>query len=83
MFMTKRLFNLWGKEVFFPIVEKRRRFHGYDGKVLLLMAAFGSHHTDDVMRQCKERNIDVLFLVPRAPDQTQPLDLLTFALMKH
>jgi hypothetical protein len=42
----------------------------------------GFHHTDDFVGTCVEPNIDVLFLVPPSSDQTQPLDLLMYGLMK-
>jgi hypothetical protein len=82
-FMTRSLFELWATEVFFPMVEQRRMERNSQGKILLLMDGLGSHHTDRFLEQCTERAVDVLFLVPHALDQTQPLDLLTFALMKQ
>jgi hypothetical protein len=47
------------------------------------MDGLGSHHIDRFLAECKTRQIDVLFLIPHASDQIQPLDLLTFALMKQ
>jgi hypothetical protein len=47
------------------------------------MDGLGPHHTDIFMAESQTRQIDVLFLIPRASDQIQPLDLLTFALMKQ
>jgi hypothetical protein len=82
-FMTRRLFELWGTEVFFPMIEQRRNDLNYQGKVLLIMDGLRSRHTDCFVQQCTEGGIEVLFLLPHASDQTQPLDLLTFALMKQ
>jgi hypothetical protein len=46
------------------------------------MDGLGSHHTDLFLEQCAEGAVDGLFLVPHASNQTQPLDLLIFALTK-
>jgi hypothetical protein len=72
-----------GNDRFFPTIEQPRLDLAYDGKVVLLMDGLGSHHTDRFFAECKTRQIDVLFLVPHPSDQIQPLDLLTFALMKQ
>jgi hypothetical protein len=82
-FMTHKLFEVWDQKVFFPALEERRRPFRYQGKVILLLDALGSHHTDAFMAGCAERNVDVVFLVSPSSDQTQPLDLLTFAVLKQ
>jgi hypothetical protein len=82
-FMTKRLFDLWAQEVFFPAIEERRREFGYDGRVLVLMDRLGSHQTPAFLEQCTGRRIEVLFLFPHSSDETQHLDLLTFALLNQ
>jgi hypothetical protein len=82
-FMTSILFEAWAKEVFFPAVEERRRQWNYDGTVVLLLDGLGSHHTEKFLSDCRDRMIDVIFLVPHSSDQTQPLDLITFALLKQ
>jgi hypothetical protein len=51
--------------------------------VFLLLDGFGSHHTDGFLAQCEERQIQVMFLIPHSSDQTQPLDLMTFGLLKQ
>jgi hypothetical protein len=81
-YMTGALFEEWAREVFFPAVEQRRAVFNYDGKVLLLMDGFGAHHTDAFMDECRRKNIKVVFFVPHASDQLQPLDLLTFGMLK-
>jgi hypothetical protein len=82
-FMTSSLFELWGETVFFPAVEERRRHFCYGGKAVLLLDGLGAHHTDRFLQTCSERNIEVVTLVPHSSDQTQPLDLMTFALLKQ
>jgi hypothetical protein len=82
-FMTTRLFELWAREVFFSAVAQRRAEFGYTGRALLQLDGLGSHHTDEFLQTCAGQDIDVLFLVPHSSDQTQPLDVLTFALMKR
>jgi hypothetical protein len=82
-FMTTRLFELWAREVFIPAVAEGRADSGYTGRPLLLLDGVGSHHTDEFLQTCASQDIDVLFLVPHSSDETQPLDVLTFALMKR
>jgi hypothetical protein len=82
-FMTTRVFELWAREVFFPAVAQRRAEFGYTGRALLLLDRLGFHHTDEFLQICAGQDIDVLFLVPHSSDQTQQLDVLTFALVKR
>jgi hypothetical protein len=82
-FMTRSLFHLWADRVFFPTITERRAKFSYEGKVVLLMDGLGAHHTDEFLQECEARNIDVVFLVPHSSHQTQPLDVLTFALLKQ
>jgi hypothetical protein len=82
-FMTAALFDRWSDEVFFPSIEKRRSMFDYTGKVIVLMDGLGAHHTDAFLNKCGEKNIEVIFFVPHSSDQCQPLDLLTFALLKR
>jgi hypothetical protein len=82
-FMTATLFDRWSDEVFFPAIEKRRLLFGYAGKVIVLMDGLGAHHTDTFLQQCEAKNVRVIFFVPHSSDQCQPLDLLTFALLKR
>lgn len=81
--MTARLLELWATEVFFAMIEQRRAEHNDYGKALLLMDGLRARHTDRFLEQCAEHEVEVRFLVPHVSDQTQPLDLLTFALMKQ
>jgi hypothetical protein len=81
--MTTRLFELWAREVFFPAVVQRRVEFKYTGRALLLLDGLSSHHTDEFLQTCAGQDIDVLFLVPHSSDQTQPLDVVTFALMRR
>jgi hypothetical protein len=82
-FMAARLFELSATEVFFPLIDPRRTESNSHGKAVLLMNGLGGHDTDRFLEQCVERGVEILFLVPHASDQTQPLGLMTFALMKQ
>jgi NADPH:quinone reductase-like Zn-dependent oxidoreductase len=82
-FMTSRLFEMWAERVFIPAVQERREAFTYTGKVILLMDGLGAHRTEKFLQDCRERGIEVVFLVAHSSDQTQPLDLVTFALLKQ
>jgi hypothetical protein len=81
--MTSALFELWATSVLFPAIEQRRRECDSHRKVILVIDRLGSHHSDKFLRDGTGRDIKVIFLIPHTSDQVQPLDLLTFALMKH
>jgi hypothetical protein len=82
-FMTTVLFQKWAEEVFFPTIEDKRKRKDYQGPCILVMDGLGCHHTDRFLEECQDRNIYVIFLAPHSSDQCQPLDLVTFALLKR
>lgn len=82
-FMTTKLFNQWAKQIFIPSVEELRQKENYDGPAILILDGLSAHHSDDFLELCKDNNIIVKFLVPHSSDQCQPLDLVTFALVKR
>jgi hypothetical protein len=53
-FMTKALFELWVREIFFPTVDEFRQKWQYQGPALLLMDGFGSHYPDQFLCECQE-----------------------------
>jgi hypothetical protein len=82
-FMTTALFDMWVNEVFFPTIERRRQKEGHQGPALLILDGLGSHHSPEFLQECEQRNIYTLFLVRHSSDQTQPLDLVRFSLLKR
>jgi hypothetical protein len=82
-FMTSSYSELWGRTIFFPIVEPHREDIAYNGKALLLLDGLGSNHIPKFRADCSTRNIEILARVPRASDQIQPLDLLIFGLLRQ
>jgi hypothetical protein len=82
-FMRSSLFELCASKVFFPTIKTRRREFSDDRPAVLFRDGLGSYHTDTFLALCSDRNIRVIFLIPHASDQTQPLDFLTFSVMKQ
>jgi hypothetical protein len=81
--MTTVLFELWATTLFFPTIEQRHLGLAYNGRVVFIIDGRCSHKNYRFQAECKPRPNDVLFLIPHASDQIQPLDLLTFVLMKQ
>jgi hypothetical protein len=81
--MTRKLFESWATTVCFPIIDQRRRDLGFQGKALFFMDGLGFHHAEQFLVECAARNIGVLFLTAHASHQLQPLDFLTFAIIKQ
>lgn len=82
-FMTTKLFMQWANEIFIPSVEELRQRENYDGSAILILDGLSAHHADDFYELCEVNNIKIKFLVPHSSDQCQPLDLVTFALVKR
>jgi hypothetical protein len=82
-FMISMPFEALTQQVFFPAVQERRDLYHHDGIVVLLLDGLSSHQTEKFLDDCRERRIDVIFLIPHSSDQTQPLDLITLALLKQ
>jgi hypothetical protein len=82
-FMTTSLFMIWADQVFFPTIEDRRVRTDHQGPALLILDGCSSHHPVEFFDECKHRNIYILFLVPHNSHQCQPLDLVTFGLLKR
>jgi hypothetical protein len=81
--MTTRLFVKWAEKVFFVAMEERRTRTEYQEPALVILNGCSSHHPVEFLQACDARNIDVLVLVPHSSDQCQPLDLVTFGLLKR
>ena len=81
-FMTTTLFEYWAENVFFEEIESKRTIYDYQGPALLILDGFKCHHSEKFILECNDRNIYTLFLVPHSSDQYQPLDLVTFGVMK-
>jgi transposase len=81
-FMTMSIFLLWAEEVFFPAVEAKREEMGYSGNAILILDGLSAHHSEVLLAACADRKVEVVFLVPHSSHLTQPLDLVTFGLLK-
>jgi hypothetical protein len=49
--MTKVLFELWSKTVFFPAIDQHHRDLGYQGKVVLRIDGFASYHAEQFLAE--------------------------------
>jgi hypothetical protein len=72
-----------GEDVFFHEVRERLAQFQCSGRIGSLMDDGRFHHTDPFLQRCQEEQIDVIFLVPHQPDRNQPLDLMTFAMLRQ
>jgi hypothetical protein len=82
-FMTSMPFEAWTQGGFFPTLQERRDRYHHDGIIVLLLDGLGSHHAEKFLDDCRERRIEVIFLISHSSDQTQSLDLITLALLKQ
>ena len=81
-FMTASLFEFWAENIFFEEIERKRVQYNYQGPALLLLDGLKCHCSDKFLVECQDRNIYTLFLVPHSSDRCQPLDLVTFGILK-
>jgi hypothetical protein len=82
-FMTKKLFELWMTTVFIPDLQQRRERMNYRGRAILIMDQFSGHRYENLGAQCSDNNIFIKYLVPHTSHLCQPLDLVTFAMLKR
>jgi hypothetical protein len=70
--------------MFFPHMEQARTVLGhYHGPAVLILDGLSAHHTEAFNTEAKDRNIYPIFLVPYSSDQCQPIDLITYSVMKR
>jgi hypothetical protein len=81
-FVTRDLFNVWAEQVLFPYIIQTREELQYDGPGVLLLDGCSCHDSDYFLDSCLEIGLIPIFLPPHTSDQTQPMDLLIFALQK-
>jgi hypothetical protein len=82
-FMTKAIFERWINTIFIPDLQQRRTRLKYDGPAILILDQFSGHSYEKFSEQCSANNIIVKYLVPHTSHLCQPLDLVTFALLKR
>jgi hypothetical protein len=79
-FMTKNLQEEWAKTVFVPDLQRHKAVHQYNDRAFLLLDSLTCDRTRRFLDGCGEANVLVNLLMSHSRDQTQPLDLLIFAL---
>jgi hypothetical protein len=82
-FMTKRIFEFWMNNVFYPEIVIRRARFNYFGPIILLLDQFSGHNYPNLEEQCRTHNVIIKYLVPHSSHLCQPLDLITFAELKR
>ena len=82
-FMTTVLFDFWAENVFFPELTRKRKEKEYVGPAILIMDGLGAHYSQTFIEECNLNGVYIIFLPPHTSDQCQPLDLVTFALLKR
>lgn len=82
-FLTTSNLKQWFDKIFIPELQLKRLKYNYNGTCLLLMDNFISHLQIMDIIDFDQYNIKVLFIVPHASDQLQPLDLNVFGNQKR
>jgi hypothetical protein len=65
----------WIIKISLPELTRRREFHGYDGRAVLILDNCSSHRVERFHALCRENNVFPLFVPPHTSNQFQPLDL--------
>jgi hypothetical protein len=82
-FMTWVLFDRWINKVIFPSVDERRSHFPDTRRAFVLMDGLRAHQMDAFLHNRREKDVDVVSFMVHSFDQCEPLDLLTFALLKR
>jgi hypothetical protein len=81
-FITTALFEEWSKDVLLHDIEEQRDKLGYDGYAQLILDSCTSHISDAFVEDCLFHGLNLNYLPAHTSDQTQPLDLGIFAILK-
>ena len=77
------IFESFIRDVFIPEIQKRRRTFQLEGKrALLLVDGHSSRANPDLLKICRDADIDVMTLVAHASHMMQPLDRGVFLSFK-
>lgn len=68
--------------LFLPKLHELREKFKYDGKAVIILDSLKAHHNIVEKIDAEKENIVFHFLVAYLSDQTQPLDLGLFGIMK-
>ena len=75
-------FKNWFSNIFLPALRRLRTQFEYNGKAIVIMDGLKAHQNLISQIDSEKENIFFHFLVPHSSDQTQPLDLVLFGVMK-
>ena len=81
-FVTTESFSKWLKEIFLPYLHLLRQKNNYYGRAVLILDGFLPHKLSFEQIDLQGENLYIHYLVPHSSDQTQPLDLAIFGIMK-
>ena len=81
-YVNTETFKKWVTEIFIPSLNDLRKKYNYYGKAVLILDGFSPHKIVFDQIDLQKENLIIHYLVPHSSDQTQPLDLCIFGLMK-
>jgi hypothetical protein len=81
-FITTALFEQWVKDELVPDVEQQRDKLSYEGYAHLILDSCTCHTSDVFVEDCLYHGINLDYLPAHTSDQTQPLDLGIFGILK-
>ncbi len=82
-YVNTNSFEHWFKTQFLTSLHNLRQKYQYNGKAIVIMDGLKAHYNLIEKIDCQNENIIFHFLVAHSSDQTQPLDLGIFGVMKH
>lgn len=82
-FVNTETFSLWIKYVFLPHLHNLRQQTGYRGRAVMILDGYLPHKNSLSQIDLQGENLIIHYLVPHSSNQTQPLDLVIFGLMKR
>jgi hypothetical protein len=81
-FISMKLFEYWIQTTLLPYVRETKERMNYSGLSVLIIDGCTAHQSRNLENDLLSEEVLLLFLPAHCSDQIQPLDLLTFAIMK-
>ena len=81
-FINDSIFYHWAEKILFPEIKKRKSEIKSEKNAVIILDNFLSHCSPEFHEKCEKEEIKFLYIPPHSSHLLQPLDLVTFSILK-